>query len=75
MGAISREMQSAKWTAFALIYQTVFAYVTAFIAYNFVMLITGAITGIAWLTFAISILVLIGVIFMILRPEIKARTV
>ncbi len=35
MGAIRREMNSAKWTAFAITYQCVFAYVVSLIIYQF----------------------------------------
>lgn len=34
MAAIKREMNSGKWTAFALLYQTGFAYIAAFIVYQ-----------------------------------------
>ena len=33
MGAIRREMNNAKWTFFALLYQTVFAYAASFLIY------------------------------------------
>ena len=42
IGAIKREMNSAKWTWFAIGYQCVFAYVIALIVYQFGMLFTGA---------------------------------
>ncbi len=41
MGAIKREMNSAKWTAFAIFYQCAFAYVTAFCIYQLGMLFSG----------------------------------
>ncbi len=34
MGAIKREMNSAKWTAFAISYQCVYAYIVSFIVYQ-----------------------------------------
>jgi len=34
MGAIKREMNSAKWTAFAISYQCVYAYIISFIVYQ-----------------------------------------
>lgn len=43
MGAIKREMNSGKWTAFAITYQCVFAYLVAFICYHFGNLFSGAI--------------------------------
>ncbi len=41
MGAIRREMNSAKWTFFAIAYQTVFAYSIAFMVTQFGWLFTG----------------------------------
>lgn len=40
MGAIKREMNSAKWTLFAIGYQCVFAYVIALIVYQLGALFT-----------------------------------
>ena len=41
IGAIKREMNSAKWTLFAIGYQCVFAYAAALIVYQFGMLFAG----------------------------------
>ena len=41
MGAIKREMNSAKWTFFAIGYQCVFAYAIALVVYQLGMLFTG----------------------------------
>ena len=41
IGAIRREMNSAKWTWFAIGYQCVFAYVVSLIVYQFGMLFSG----------------------------------
>ena len=41
IGAIKREMNSAKWTAFAILYQCGFAYVIAFMITQFGWLFTG----------------------------------
>ncbi len=41
MGAIRREMNSAKWTAFAISYQCVFAYAVSLMIYQFGLLFTG----------------------------------
>ena len=41
MGAIRREMNSAKWTAFAICYQCGFAYLVSFSIYQLGMLFTG----------------------------------
>ena len=42
IGAIKREMNNAKWTWFAIGYQTVFAYTMSFMLYQFGLLFTGA---------------------------------
>lgn len=44
MGAIRREMNSAKWTAFAITYQCVFAYVVSLMIYQFGMLFSGSVS-------------------------------
>lgn len=41
IGAIKREMNNAKWTFFAIGYQTVFAYVISLIVYQFGLLFSG----------------------------------
>ena len=41
MGAIRREMNNFKWTAFAIGYQCVFAYAISFVVYQFGCLIAG----------------------------------
>ncbi len=41
MGAIRREMNSLKWSAFAIIYQCVFAYAVSLMVYQFGSLFTG----------------------------------
>ena len=41
IGAIRREMMSTKWTVFAVVYQTGFAYVASLIVYQFGMWLTG----------------------------------
>ena len=42
MGAIRREMNNGWWTAFAITYMTVFAYVASFVIFQLGMLFTGA---------------------------------
>lgn len=42
MGAIKREMNSSKWTLFAIAYLCVFAYSISFIVYQFGLIIQGA---------------------------------
>lgn len=57
MGAIKREMNNGKWTAFAIAYMCVFAYAVSLIVYNLGLLFTGVIT--VWTAAAIVLLALI----------------
>ena len=66
MGAIKREMNNGKWTAFAIAYQCVFAYAISLIVYQLGMLFTGQGNVIG----AIAAFVLLGLIcFMLFRPD------
>ena len=69
IGAIKREMNSAKWTWFAIGYQCVFAYAIALIVYQLGLLFTGAVNVIG-LIFAL--LVLAGLVYLLVRPVKKA---
>ncbi|MEG1027760.1 MAG: nucleoside recognition domain-containing protein, partial [Oscillospiraceae bacterium] len=65
IGAIKREMNSSKWTWFAVAYQCIFAYAVSLVIYQLGMLFTGAgnIVG-SIVAFAIVIFVL----FMLIKP-------
>ncbi|MBP1737327.1 MAG: feoB1 [Oscillospiraceae bacterium] len=66
MGAIKREMNSGKWTAAALIYQTGFAYLVALCVFQIGSLLTGG--GFTGGTAAA--LVILGVfVFLLVRPS------
>ena len=65
MGAIKREMNSAKWTLFAIGYQCVFAYAVALIVYQLGMLFTGR-GNAAGSIAAFAVLALI--LYLLLRP-------
>lgn len=65
MGAIKREMNSGKWTFFAIGYQCVFAYAVSLMIYQFGSIFTGNINVIG-LIFAVAVLALI--IYMLARP-------
>ena len=70
MGAIKREMNSAKWTAFAIGYQCVFAYMTSLIIYNLGRLFTGTASGGFDVVCVIAAFAAIGVFaYMLLRPN------
>lgn len=65
IGAIRREMGSAKWTLIAVGYQTVFAYAVSLIVYQFGRTFTGHINVIG---FIIALLVFIFMMYMLFRP-------
>lgn len=64
MGAIKREMNNDKWTAFAIAYQCVFAYVIGLIVYQLGLLFSGA--GFTLLT-AVAVVLLVGLVYMLVR--------
>ncbi|MBQ7505634.1 MAG: ferrous iron transporter B [Ruminococcus sp.] len=69
MGAIKREMNSAKWTAFAIAYQCGFAYVIALCINQ----IGGAFTGnLNILGLIVSVLLIAGMLFMLFKPYKEA---
>ncbi|MDE5946059.1 MAG: ferrous iron transport protein B [Oscillospiraceae bacterium] len=65
IGAIKREMNNPKWTAFAIGYQCVFAYAISLIIYQFGSLINGNASPVG-LIFAILFTVII--VFMLFKP-------
>ena len=68
MGAIRREMNSAKWTAFAITYQCLFAYAVSLSIYQFGLLFTGAMGGINYLWLAVAAIAVVGMLFQLVRP-------
>ena len=68
MGAIRREMNNGKWTAFAITYQCVFAYAISLIIYQFGLLFTGAMGGINILWLILAALLAVGMLFQLFRP-------
>jgi len=69
VGAIRREMNSAKWTAFALVYQTGFAYCISLTVYQLGMFFTGA-GNIPGTLVALAIVVFL--VYMLIRPYREA---
>ena len=70
MGAIKREMNSAKWTIFAITYECLFAYAIALIVNQ----IGGAFTGnLNVIGLIISILLIAGMLFMLFKPYKEAN--
>ena len=62
MGAIKREMNNAKWTAFAIGYMTVFAYAIALIYYQIASAIKGEVHIIG---LVVALAILVGMIYML----------
>ena len=71
IGAIKREMNSAKWTWFAIGYQCVFAYIIALIVYQLGLLFTGGSFGL-WTGIAAALL--LGLMYLLLRPYHEPQT-
>ena len=70
MGAIKREMNSAKWTIFAIAYECGFAYVIALCINQ----IGGAFTGnLNVIGLIVSILLIAGMLFMLFKPYKEAN--
>ena len=65
IGAIRREMNSAKWTWFAIGYQCVFAYVVSLIVYQVGSVFTGNINVVGFIA---ALLLAAGMIFLLVRP-------
>jgi ferrous iron transport protein B len=73
IGAIKREMNSTKWTLFAVGYQTAFAYVISFIIYQLGTLFTAGVTSVFSVVGAVIAFVLIAfMLFMMFRPYKEA---
>ena len=65
MGAIKREMNNPKWTAFAIGYMCVFAYVVSLIVYQIGGLITGeASFGIGTV---VAVVLIVGLVYLLFR--------
>ncbi|MBQ1839332.1 MAG: ferrous iron transport protein B, partial [Ruminococcus sp.] len=69
MGAIKREMNSAKWTFFAIAYECGFAYVIALCINQIGGAFTGSLNVIGLI---VSILLIAGMLFMLFKPYKEA---
>lgn len=73
IGAIKREMNSAKWTWFAIAYQCGFAYVIALMVNQFGNVITGNLNGVVNVISLIAAVAILGyMIYMLVRPYKEA---
>ncbi len=71
MGAIKREMNSGKWTIFAIGYMCVFAYAVSLIVYQVGMLIAGIFT--VWTVIALAALVAL-VVLLLRKAPVAGKT-
>ena len=71
MGAIKREMNSAKWTTFAIGYQCVFAYAISLIVFQIGSVFSGVINVVGLIA---ALLVLGFIIYMFVKPYKEATT-
>ena len=71
MGAIKREMNNARWTAFAIGYMCVFAYAAALIVYQIGGLITGAASFSLWT--AVALVLLAGILYLLFRKGYQSE--
>lgn len=65
IGAIKREMNNAKWTWFAIGYQTVLAYVVSLCIFQIGTFITGGGFGIGTI---IAVALIVGFVYLLVRP-------
>ena len=71
IGAIRREMNSARWTWFAIGYQCVFAYIVSLVFYQLGMLFTGAgsVPGAV-----AAFLLTAGIVYLLVRPHRESES-
>ena len=63
IGAIKREMNSAKWTWFAIGYQCVFAYAISLMIYQFGSVFTGSLNVIGLIAAVVVLAVMVYMLF------------
>ena len=73
IGAIRREMNSAKWTWFAILYQCIFAYIVALIIYQLGMTFTGAGSVLGTVAAAAALALILFLLFRPGKNKEKAR--
>ena len=66
VSTMAQQMQSRKWFWFAIIFQNVFAYCVALMFYQFGLLMEGGSFGIGT---AAAVVVLLGFLYMLFRPD------
>ena len=69
MGAIKREMNSGKWTAFAIGYECVFAYIVSLIVYQIWSAVTGNMNVVGLI---VAIALVVCMVWLLFRPYKEA---
>ncbi len=69
MGAIKREMNNWKWTAGAITYMCVFAYVISFIFYRLGVLFVEPVSGVNLVGAVIAVALLTGLVYLLARKN------
>ena len=72
IGAIRREMNSAKWTWFAIGYQTLLAYATSLVIYNLGSLFSGDVNALTAVGSALSVAIIAFAVYLLARPYKEA---
>jgi len=72
MGAIKREMNNGKWTAFAIGYQCVFAYCVSLVIYQIGAMCTG---NTSFIGLAAALAVMAVMIFLLVRPASESKKI
>ena len=68
IGAIRREMNSARWTCFAIGYQTLLAYATSLVIYNLGSLFSGTVNALTVVGSVASVAVIALAVYLLARP-------
>lgn len=71
MGAIKREMNNTRWFWFAVLYQTGLAYVVSLCVYQIGMFFTAGVFGLGTV---IALLLIIGFVYLLVRPYRESKT-
>lgn len=71
IAAIKREMNDGKWTAFAIGYQCIYAYIVSFVAYWLGRLISGDINTTVIICSIIAVFIIILGAYLVAKPEKK----
>ncbi len=74
IGAIRREMNSARWTLFAVGYQCLFAYAASFVVYWFGTLITGGFEMRMLPLLILAAALVLGTVYLMVRPDARRMT-